>query len=143
MARFLAVDYGRVRIGLALSDPTGMLASDLAVLRRVSDSAAVDAIADLVRTHAVDEVVVGLPLHMNGTVGERAEQCRAFAELIRVCTSKPVAMYDERLTTVAAERMLIAADMRRAKRKQVVDAVAATILLQSYLDFRNRNRLQQ
>lgn len=140
MARFLAIDYGTARIGISVSDSTGLLARSLTVIRRVSDAKAVDSIAELVREHDVDEVVVGLPLHMNGSVGERAEMCRAFAQRIRERIGKPVEMYDERLTTVAAERLLIAADVRRSKRKQVVDAVAATVLLQSYLDFRNRGR---
>ncbi|OFW79040.1 MAG: Holliday junction DNA helicase RuvA [Alicyclobacillus sp. RIFOXYA1_FULL_53_8] len=132
--RILSVDYGLARIGLALSDPTGFLAQGLSVLKRKSDEIAVGQIADLVREREVDRVVVGLPLNMNGSTGERALQCQAFAELLRNQVGVEVVMYDERLTTVAAERILIEADMRRKNRKQVIDAVAATILLQSYLD---------
>lgn len=132
--RILSVDYGLARIGLALSDPTGFLAQGLSVLKRKSDEIAVGQIADLVREREVERVVVGLPLNMNGSTGERALQCQAFAELLRNQVGVEVVMYDERLTTVAAERILIEADMRRKNRKQVIDAVAATILLQSYLD---------
>lgn len=142
MARILGVDYGAVRIGLALSDPTGFLAQSLEVVKRTSDSQAVERILEIARAHGVDELVVGLPLHMNGSVGDKAEGAKAFAEALRLKLNLPVDMFDERLTTVAAQRVLLEADVSRKKRKQVVDAVAATVLLQTYLDFRNRNRNQ-
>jgi len=132
--RILSVDYGLARIGLALSDPTRFLAQALSVLKRKSDEAAATEIAAIVREREVDCVVVGLPLNMNGSTGERALQCRAFADLLRERAGVEVVMYDERLTTVAAERILIEADVRRKNRRQVIDAVAATLLLQSYLD---------
>lgn len=134
--RILAVDYGLARVGLALSDPTGFLAQGLCVLRRKSDNLAAAEIAALVTEHGVQEIVVGLPRHMNGQSGDRAAQCKAFAELLRERTGLPVHLFDERLTTVAAERLLIGAQMRREKRKQVIDEVAATLLLQTYLDYR-------
>jgi putative Holliday junction resolvase len=134
--RVLGVDYGRARIGLALSDPTGLFAQGLSVLQRESDSQAVADIVEVIQQYGVEEVVVGLPKNMNGTVGERAEQCAAFAEQLERAAGIPVRLFDERLTTVAAERLLIAADMRRKRRKQVVDEVAATLLLQSYLDWK-------
>ncbi len=136
--RVLGVDYGRARIGLALSDPTGLFAQGLSVLRRTTDEQAVAEIVELIRQHEVEEVVVGLPKNMNGTVGERAEQCQAFAEQLEQAAGVPVRLFDERLTTVAAERLLISADMRRNRRKQVIDEVAATLLLQSYLDWKQR-----
>lgn len=132
--RILSVDYGLARIGLALCDPTGFLAQGLCVLKRKSDADAARDIADVVCQHEVERIVVGLPLNMNGSSGERAEQCQAFAQRLREATGVQVVMYDERLTTVAAERLLIASDMRRKDRRQVVDAVAATLLLQGYLD---------
>ncbi len=137
--RVLGVDYGLARIGLALSDPTGLLAQGLLVLKRESDAQAVSALKAIIDEHGVDEVVVGLPRNMNGTIGERARQCQSFADLIAQSASIPVALYDERLTTVAATRVLVDADMSRKKRKRVVDEVAATILLQNFLDYKRRN----
>jgi putative holliday junction resolvase len=134
--RVLSIDYGLRRIGLALSDPTGLFAQGLGVLQRVSDKGAVADIAKIVLEKEVDEIVVGLPKNMNGTIGPRAEQCKAFADKLGESVSIPIAMYDERLTTVAATRVLIDADMRRNKRKRVVDEIAATILLQNYLDYK-------
>lgn len=134
--RILAVDYGLARIGLALSDPTGFLARELTVLKRQNDELAAEQIAMLAREHEVDEIIVGLPIHMNGSRGEKAVRCEEFARLIEGQLSLPVVLVDERLTTVQAEKLLIASDMRRDKRKKVIDAVAATLLLQSYLDSR-------
>ncbi len=136
--RVLSIDYGLKRIGLALSDPTGLLAQGLCVLQRISDKNAVESIKTIAAKNEVGEIVVGLPKNMNGTIGERAEQCRAFADKLAQVVSIPVTMYDERLTTVAATRVLIDAEMRRSKRKHVVDEVAATILLQNYLDYKRR-----
>lgn len=140
--RVLGIDYGTVRIGLALSDPTGLLAQGLSVLKRKSDVEAVADIADIVKANDVELIVVGLPRHMNGDKGDRALQCERFAESLHEKVGLPVEMYDERLTSVAAERMLVDADVNRKKRKQVVDAVAATILLQGFLD-RAGNRKRQ
>lgn len=142
--RILGVDYGLARIGLALSDPTGQLAQGLTVLKRKSDVEAAHSVLQLVREHDVGQIVVGLPLNMNGSAGERARQCRVFAELLQEVCQLEVAMYDERLTTVAAERLLIEAQVRRKDRRQVVDSVAASILLQSYLDsLENARRREQ
>lgn len=138
MGRILAIDYGVVRIGLALSDPTGFLAQSLEVMKRISDDVASERIAQMAREREVSEMVVGLPLNMNGSEGEKAKICRAFAAKLEGRTGLPVRLFDERLTTVAAQRSLIEQDVRRNKRKQVVDAIAATVLLQTYLDFRNR-----
>lgn len=130
------------RIGVAMSDPTGFLAQPFEVVRRTSDKAAVEAIVEISRANDVEQIVVGLPKNMNGSEGHRAEQCREFSAMLESCANLPVTLYDERLTTVAAERMLISADVRRQNRKQVVDAVAASIMLQGYLDFvRNRKRV--
>lgn len=139
MGRILAVDYGTVRIGLALSDPSGFLAQSLDVLRRRSDEQAILDIVQIIREREVAEIVVGLPLNMNGSAGEKAEICRQFAKQLEEESGRPVHLFDERLTTVAAQKALIAQDVRRSKRKQIVDAVAATVLLQTYLDFRNRS----
>jgi len=140
--RILAVDYGTARIGLAQSDPTGFLAQGLSVLKRTSDAAAVAEIGRLAKQNEVDKIVVGLPKNMNGSIGPRAEQCTVFATQLQESTGLPVDLFDERLTTVAAERLLIGNDMRRQARKQVIDAVAATLLLQSYLDREQHRRRQ-
>lgn len=134
--RTLGVDYGTVRIGLALSDETGLIAQPLTVVQRSSDRAAVRDIAAITSDRQVQRIVVGLPRHLSGELGERAKQCEAFAQRLRMATHLPVDMFDERLTTVIAERMLIAADVSRRKRRQVVDAAAAAVLLQTYLDAR-------
>ena len=136
--RILSVDYGLARIGLALSDPTCLLAQGLRVLKRESDAKAITSLQAVIEENEVGEVVVGLPRNMNGTIGERARQCQSFADLLSQVVSIPVVLYDERLTTVAATRVLLEADMSRKKRKRVVDEVAATILLQNYLDYKRR-----
>jgi putative holliday junction resolvase len=137
--RILGVDYGLAKIGLAISDPTGFLAQGLSVLRRTSDEQAVAAIVSVIRENDVKQVVVGLPRNMNGSIGERAEQCKRFAGMIEKAAGIPVDLYDERLTSVAAERILIGANVRRDKRKKVVDEVAATLMLQGYLDRKSHN----
>jgi putative Holliday junction resolvase len=132
--RILAIDYGLARIGLAKSDATGILAQTYGVIRRRSDEQAIQDIVKIVQDEEITEIVVGLPKNMNGSIGERALQCEQFADELRAQCQLPVHMYDERLTTVSAERVLIEADMSRKRRRKVIDAVAATVLLQSYLD---------
>lgn len=136
--RVLGVDYGQARIGLALSDETALLASNLSVLQRTTDTAACADIVQIATQHGVGKFVVGLPKLMSGALGERAKKCQRFAELLAEASGLPVVLHDERFTTVQAERMLIDADVSRRKRKQVVDAVAATLLLQNYLDSNRR-----
>ncbi|RIV18896.1 Holliday junction resolvase RuvX [Alicyclobacillaceae bacterium I2511] len=138
--RILGVDYGTVRIGLSLSDPSGILAHSLKMIHRLGDAQAAREIAEVVRGEQVEKIVVGLPRHMNGEEGERAQQCRDFARRLENLTRVSVDMYDERLTSVQAERVLIAADVSRKRRKQVVDAMAATLLLQGYLDGHRETR---
>ncbi|SDT31924.1 putative holliday junction resolvase [Paenibacillaceae bacterium GAS479] len=127
------MDYGDRRIGVALSDPMGWTAQGLEVLQR-RDGSELQRLAQLVIEHEVTEIVVGLPKNMNGTIGPRGEICIAFAEELRQLVNLPVHLWDERLTTVSAERTLIEADVSRKKRKQVVDKMAASLILQNYLD---------
>ncbi|OXM15421.1 Holliday junction resolvase RuvX [Paenibacillus herberti] len=131
--RILGLDYGDRRIGVALSDPMGWTAQGLEVLQR-RDGSELQRLAQLVIEHEVTEIVVGLPKNMNGTIGPRGEICIAFAEELRQLVNLPVHLWDERLTTVSAERTLIEADVSRKKRKQVVDKLAASLILQNYLD---------
>lgn len=132
--RTLAVDYGERRVGIALSDPTGFLASALQVILRQSDKQVADDIATLVEGHEVQRVVLGNPITMKGEVGLKAQHIERFLGLLSTRVNVPVELWDERLTTVSANRTLIEANVSRKKRKGVVDAVAATILLQHYLD---------
>ena len=136
MGRILGVDPGERRIGLAVSDPDGILASPLDTLdARTANPAA--AVAKAGKNAGAERIVVGLPLHMNAAEGDAAEKARAFAESLRKRTDIPVELWDERLTTVTAEKALIEGGVRRAQRKKLVDGLAARILLQHYLDCRS------
>lgn len=134
MMKILGLDYGDRRIGVAVSDAFGWTAQGLEVLERRRDEGEFGRIAELVREHEISEIVVGLPKNMNGTVGPRGEICIDFAERLRGELNLPVHLWDERLTTMAAERTLLEADVSRKKRKQVVDKMAASLILQNYLD---------
>jgi putative Holliday junction resolvase len=134
--RILGLDYGDRRIGVAVSDELGWTASGIATIERTEDGEDLRRIAELVERYGAEAVVVGLPVNMNGTLGPRAEICMAFADRLRQTLSVPVHLWDERLTTVSAERTLIEADVSRRKRRQVVDRMAAALLLQHYLDSR-------
>jgi putative pre-16S rRNA nuclease len=132
--RTLGVDLGERRIGLALSDEDGIVASPLATVERTGDRAAVREIARVVREREVDEVVLGLPLRLDGTEGPAAAAAQAFAERLRAEIDRPVHLWDERMTTVLAERAMIEGGARRGERKEKIDRVAAALLLQSFLD---------
>ncbi|MCM3746642.1 Holliday junction resolvase RuvX [Paenibacillus pasadenensis] len=129
----MGLDYGDRRIGVALSDPMGWTAQGLEVLQR-RDGSELQRIAQLAAEYEVTEFVVGLPKNMNGTIGPRGEICIAFAEELGQVFNLPVHLWDERLSTVSAERTLLEADVSRKKRKQVVDKMAAALILQNYLD---------
>ncbi|WP_080840628.1 Holliday junction resolvase RuvX [Cohnella massiliensis] len=136
--RIMGLDYGDKRIGVALSDAFGWTAQGAEVIERKKDNDYLVRIRELVRENEVESIVVGLPKNMNGTIGPRGEICMAFAEELRQKLNVPVELWDERLTTVAAERALLEADVSRSKRKQVIDKMAAAILLQNYLDSRRK-----
>jgi putative Holliday junction resolvase len=132
--RILALDHGTKRIGVALSDETATLAQPLEFIAAEPFTKALDRIKEIVMEKEVREVLVGLPRNMNGTYGPAAESARKFAATLREALGIPVNTWDERLTSVQANRFLIEAGMRRDKRKTKVDQSAAAILLQSYLD---------
>ena len=132
--RILAVDYGDQRTGIAVSDPTGRIAGDAFVIREWDTERLADKIAGECRTRGVEKIVLGNPVNMDGTVGPRSEKARAFGALLAEKTGLQVVMWDERLTTVAAERALIEGGVRREKRKAYVDMIAAVYILQGYLD---------
>ena len=134
--RILGLDLGERTLGLALSDPLGMVASALKTIRRAGESKDLEALASVIAEQEVGEIVVGLPLNMNGSRGPQAENAEAFAGKLRVRFKLPVHLWDERLSTVAAERSLLEADLSRQKRKKVIDQVAAALFLQSFLDAR-------
>jgi putative Holliday junction resolvase len=134
--RLLGLDVGDVRIGVALSDETATIASGLPTLTRVGPRKDVKAVAALVREHGVEEVVVGLPRRLDGTVGPQAEKVQAFAADLRSSLRLPVHEWDERFTSVEATRTLIEGGVRRRDRKHSVDKVAAVLILQGFLDRR-------
>ncbi len=129
----LAVDYGDVRTGLAVCDPLEMLASPVGVLRQTNAEQLCAEIAEIAAERKAERIVLGLPKNMDGTEGFRAESCRAFADLLAKKTGLSVELQDERLTTVSAHRALNMTDTRGKKRKAVVDAVSAVIILEDYL----------
>ncbi|WP_059102734.1 Holliday junction resolvase RuvX [Shouchella shacheensis] len=132
----LGLDLGTKTIGVALSDAFGWTAQGLTTIRRdeTSEDADYTAVVTLIEENDVTTVVVGLPRNMNGSVGESGERSEQFAEALRSRSDAKIVMWDERLTTVAAQRVLVDADVSRKKRKQVVDKMAATLILQGYLD---------
>lgn len=134
--RVLAVDLGTKRIGIALSDPGAIIATPLETLAATGARRAVQDIAALCRRYSVGRVVVGWPRNMDGSRGPAAQKAEAFAERLRTALSVPVDLWDERLSTAAAERTLMEAGTRRAKRRESRDRVAASLILQSYLDAR-------
>jgi putative Holliday junction resolvase len=134
MSRVLAIDYGKRRVGLALSDPTRTLATGLPTLERRPGQSLADAIAAIVLEREAAEVVVGLPLNMSGTAGARAEEVRRFADEIAQRISIPVHLWDERLSTVRAQRVLRDAGVDARAGKARVDRMAAVLILQNYLD---------
>ncbi|OXL85106.1 Holliday junction DNA helicase RuvA [Paenibacillus sp. SSG-1] len=136
--RIMGLDYGDRKIGVAVSDMFGWTAQGLEVVERRRDGAEMQRIADLVREQEVEEIVVGLPKNMNGSIGPRGDICIAFADQLRDMLNLPVHLWDERLTTVSAERTLLEADVSRKKRRQVVDKMAASLILQNYLDSKSK-----
>jgi putative holliday junction resolvase len=135
--RALGLDLGTKRIGVAVSDRSGAIASPLTVIERGrSRRRDHGRIAELVRTEEAECVVVGLPISMSGSAGPAAEAARAEAEALATVVGVPVETHDERLTTVTAERALVEAGVRGPARRQVVDKVAAAVILQSWLDSR-------
>ena len=132
----MGLDIGDKRIGVALSDPGGILASPLTIINRKDDSLDVKAITDIVDQHQVRQIVVGLPRSMDGSVGKQAEKTKAFIQRLSGHTDVPVEFRDERLTTVSAKRLKREAGTRKTRKKARYDAMAAAIILQSYLDER-------
>ncbi len=138
--KILAVDLGRARTGLAICDEGELLASPLAVIREFNMDQLARTIARQTEETAAGCIVVGLPRNMDGSEGESAQNARAFAEVLKKLVDVPVEMRDERGTTITAHGYLNETDTRGKKRRAVIDAVAATIILQDYLDYRRNHR---
>lgn len=134
--RILAVDYGDARTGLAICDEMEMLASPLDTIYGAWQPKVAEQIVQKAREFGVQEIVVGYPLNMDGSAGERAVKCKEFAQLLESLTGLPVHLWDERGTTISAHRALNETNTRGKKRKAVVDQVAAVVILQSYLEYR-------
>jgi putative Holliday junction resolvase len=132
--RILAVDPGSKRVGLAVSDPTETIATGLSTIPAEPASTLASRLADVARAQEASRIIVGLPIQLDGKRGPAAAAATELSHGLRQASGLPVELVDERLTTVAAERSLIAAGVRREKRKLSVDRVAATLLLQSHLD---------
>lgn len=137
--RYLGLDLGTKTLGLSMSDPMGMIASSYKILRHDSEyDKLIDMLEEIITENNVSELVLGFPKNMNNTVGERGQIALEFKTKLEERFHLPVHMQDERLSTVEAENLLIANDTSRKKRKKVIDGLAATIILQSYLDRKGR-----
>jgi putative Holliday junction resolvase len=134
--RTLGLDVGTKTIGVAVSDAFGWTAQGVETIKidEEKQKFGLSRLKELIDQHEISKIVVGLPKNMNGTIGERGEACQRFAKLVEEEFSLPVILWDERLSTMAAERLLISADVSRKKRKQVIDKMAAVVILQNYLD---------
>ena len=134
MSRFLGIDYGTVRIGLALSDPTGTLASPLPFLENQSPQQVTTALSELIQTHHIVGLVIGLPRNMDGTYGPSAQKVRDFIGQIQKSISLPITPIDERLTTTQASKQLSGMGLNQKQLRKKVDSSSASLILQQYLD---------
>lgn len=138
MKRVMGVDYGDARTGIAISDLLCSIVGSTTVIHSRNTEKTVQQIAELIESNDVGELVVGLPKNMDGTEGPRAQLCREFAQLLEQKTGLPVRLWDERRTTVEAHQILSEHNYHGKKRKNTVDAVAASLILEGYLAFRGR-----
>ena len=138
MKRILGIDYGDARTGIAISDLLGSLVGSTTVIHSRNADKTLDQILQLIRQNDVGELVMGLPRNMDGTEGPRAQLCREFAARLEEASGLPVKLWDERRTTVEAHNILSTHNYHGKKRKDTVDAVAASLILEGYLAFRGR-----
>ena len=137
----MAVDYGESRTGIAISDVTEFLASPVGIIKEKNTLKAIEKIAQQAKELRAEMIVIGNPVNMDGTQGERAQKCRDFADKLRELTGIETVMLDERVTTVQAIGILNETNVRGKKRKEVIDTVAATLILESYMDYRKKKGL--
>ena len=136
--RIMGLDYGSKTVGVAVSDPLLVTAQSLEIIRRKSENKLRQTLArieELIEEYQVDKIVLGLPRNMNATEGERADRTREFADMLFRRTGIEPILWDERLTTVAADQVMMESGIRRENRKDYVDAIAASFILQGYLDY--------
>lgn len=138
--RIGGLDVGDRTIGVAMSDELGWTAQAVEVIRRTTPERDLARLAELARQHGIERWVVGMPRNMNGTYGPRAEFTKAFMQMLEEKLGMGVEAWDERMTTMQAERVLLEADVSRAKRRQVIDKMAAAVILQGYLDAQSLKR---
>lgn len=137
--RYLGLDLGSRTLGVSISDPTGLIASSYTIIRHNEEyDRLINDVREIVLEKKVDEIVLGLPKNMNNTIGPKGELSYKFKEMLEKSINIPVHLIDERLTTKQATDILISNDTSRKKRKKVIDSMAATIILQSYLDKKER-----
>lgn len=134
--KILGIDYGDARTGLSVSDATGLLAGSPTVIHEWNAEKLIDKLVEFIQSNHIEEIVLGYPKNMDGSVGARAEKCAALADTLRERTGVPVVLWDERRTTVAAHAILHESGKKAKKHRQTVDAVAASLILQGYLDFK-------
>ncbi len=138
--RTIGLDVGDKTIGIAVSDPSGLIAQGIKTIRRESLDNDIVEIKKIIDAFKVEEIVIGFPKNMNGTIGTQGQKVIDFVEHLKKEIDLPIMLWDERLTTVEVNRMLVeSADMRRDKRKKVIDKLAATIILQGYLDYKRKS----
>ena len=134
--RIMAIDYGDAHTGIAISDPTGFLAGFTTVINAYRPEAVAEQISALAKEHGVEELVLGHPINMDGTRGPRSEKAQAMKALLEETASLPVVLWDERRTTIDAHQILFYSGKNAKKRKKVVDAVAASLILEGYLTYK-------
>lgn len=132
--RILGLDIGEKTIGVAVCDPLGYTAQGVTTIKRKSKAADIEEIKQICTEYEVESIVIGLPKNMNGTIGPQGEKIMNLGEFIKKNVELPIMFWDERLTTVAAHRVMLEADLSRSKRKKIVDKLAAMYILQGYLD---------
>lgn len=144
--RIMGLDYGSKTVGVAVSDPLGLTAQGIEIVRRKSEHKLRQTLArieEIAREYSVEKIVLGFPKHMNNDIGERAEKSLEFKEMLERRTGLPVIMWDERLTTVEADRTMMETGIRRENRKEYVDMIAAVFILQGYLDYLSNHKESQ
>jgi len=132
--RVLGLDIGDRTIGVAVCDPLGLTAQGITTVKRKSIVLDIEELAKICKEYDVETIVSGLPKNMNGTIGPQGEKVQRFCDVLKETLDLPIKMWDERLTTVAANRVMLEGDLSRSKRKKIVDKIAATFILQGYLD---------
>ena len=139
----MGLDYGSKTVGVAVSDPLGLTAQGIEIVRRKSENKLRQTLArieEIAKEYSVEKIVLGFPKHMNNDIGERAEKSLEFKEMLERRTGLPVVMWDERLTTVEADRTMMETGIRRENRKEYVDMIAAVFILQGYLDYLSNHK---